>query len=221
MEWLNACGIDLLEISGGTYEQPRLLGYSGQAGSAAGPQPASTRRREAYFLEYAAAIRKVAKMPLMVTGGFRSRAGMQAALAEGSADVIGLGRPLCTDPDVPKRLLAGQLEQLPAYEYSLRAGPGIFSPTSKVFMLRLVNVFGQQGWYYRQLFRLAEGLTANLRMGVVSSFVIYLADEYRKAWRRRRANMKQIVVPAQAGTQFSSTRKQELDSRLRGNDKKG
>ena len=189
VEWLNGCGIDLLEISGGTYEQPRLLGYSGQTGSAAGPQPESTRQREAYFLEYATAIRKLAKMPLMVTGGFRTRAGMQAALAEGSTDLIGLGRPLCTEPDLPRRLLAGEVDELPAYEDSLRAGPGVFSPASKVFLLRLVNVFGQQGWYYRQLFRLADGLAANLRMGVVSSFVIYLIDEYKRAWKRQRANV--------------------------------
>ena len=43
----------------------------------------------------------------MVTGGFRTRGGMEQALAGGPVDVIGLGRPLCTDPDVPKRLLAG------------------------------------------------------------------------------------------------------------------
>ena len=71
--WLNDERVDLLEISGGTYEQPRLLGFEGRAEDAM-PVRASTRAREAYFLEYASAIRKVARMPLMVTGGFRSRA---------------------------------------------------------------------------------------------------------------------------------------------------
>src|SRR5262249_30785851 len=65
-------GIDLLEISGGTYENARLLG-AGNDGPET-PKAESTRRREAYFLDYAATIRRAARVPLAVTGGFRSRA---------------------------------------------------------------------------------------------------------------------------------------------------
>jgi hypothetical protein len=79
VELLNAAGIDLLEISGGTYEQPRLLGVEGRSEDAVQVR-SSTRVREAYFLEYAEAIRRVATMPLMVTGGFRTREGMEARL---------------------------------------------------------------------------------------------------------------------------------------------
>jgi len=106
VQLLNGEGIDLLEISGGNYEQPRLLGLGGRDGDAVEVRP-STRVREAYFLDYAAAIRRVATMPLMVTGGFRTRAGMEAALASGDTDVIGIGRPFCTHPDVARRLLPG------------------------------------------------------------------------------------------------------------------
>jgi 2,4-dienoyl-CoA reductase-like NADH-dependent reductase (Old Yellow Enzyme family) len=95
VSWLNGERIDLLEVSGGTYEQPRLLGFEGKRDSVV-PMRASTRRREAYFAEYAQAIRAVAAMPLMITGGFRTRAGMAEALATGDCDVIGLGRP-CRD----------------------------------------------------------------------------------------------------------------------------
>jgi 2,4-dienoyl-CoA reductase-like NADH-dependent reductase (Old Yellow Enzyme family) len=197
VQWLNDCQLDLLEISGGTYEQPRLLGYSGEdktALDAAGAPMAqkarvrtgSTRRREAYFLDYAAAMRKVAKMPLMLTGGFRSRAGMEQALAGGAVDVIGLARPLCTDAAVPKRLLAGSDETLPSYEHSLRLGSGIFAPGSKVFLFKLVNLLGQQGWYYQQIARCGDGLPALLQRGVFSAFVRYLWDEYITAWRIRR-----------------------------------
>lgn len=187
VEWLNDSGIDLLEISGGTYEQPRLLGYEGKADSRGGPSVAdSTRRREAYFLEYAEAIRKIARMPLMVTGGFRSRAGMLAALRDGETDVIGLGRPLCGESDLPRRLLSGAIDELPRYEKQLRLGPGLLAPSSPVFLFKLINVFGQQGWYYLQIFRLADGKTADLRLGVFGSFWRYLLDEYRKAWAIRR-----------------------------------
>lgn len=191
VRWLNDSGIDLLEISGGTYEQPRLLGYTGEAGSAIdaaqAPVSSSTQRREAYFLDYAAAIRRVAKMPLMVTGGFRSRAGMEQALAAGSVDVIGLARPLCTDSAVPARLLAGDDQALPSYEHSLRLGSGIFAPSSGVFLFKLVNLLGQQGWYYQQIARAGDGLEPALQRGVFNAFLRYLWDEYSTAWRMRRA----------------------------------
>jgi 2,4-dienoyl-CoA reductase-like NADH-dependent reductase (Old Yellow Enzyme family) len=190
VQWLNECGIDLLEISGGTYEQPRLLGYAGNADTALDAAQAqvsgeNTRRREAYFLEYAAAIHIVARMPLMVTGGFRTRAGMEQALQEGAVDMIGLARPLCTDPDVPNRLLAGNSEALPGYEHSLRLGPGVLAPTTNVFLFKLINLLGQQGWYYQQIARFGDGLRPALKRGVLSAFVLYLWDEYRSAWRRR------------------------------------
>jgi len=97
VDLLNGQSVDLLEISGGNYEQPRLLGVAGRAGDAVAVRP-STRGREAYFLPYASAIRKVVAMPLMVTGGFRSRQAMEAALEGGDTDVIGIARPFCTDP---------------------------------------------------------------------------------------------------------------------------
>lgn len=199
VEWINPLGLDLLEVSGGTYEQPRLLGYSGEASSSDGsaapmsvhsdaPQQAeSTRRREAYFLDYAADIRKVATMPLMVTGGFRTRDGMEQALASGATDVIGLGRPLCTDAAAPAQLLAGTQQELARHEHRLRLGPGMLAPGSRVFLFKLMNIFGQQGWYYLQLFRMADGLKPDLGLGVLGSLFGYLKDEYSTAWRLRRA----------------------------------
>lgn len=197
VEWLNASSIDLLEVSGGSYEQPRLLGYEGKAKDVAGyrapdqeapaQQLESTRRREAYFLEYATAIRKVAKMPMLVTGGFRTRAGMEEALTSGDCDVIGLGRPLCGEPDLPKRLLNRSISEFPRYEKRMQLGPGIFAPTTKVHLFRLINVFGQQGWYYLQLMRLADGHKPDFNLGVFGAFWRYLLDEYRTAWRMHRA----------------------------------
>lgn len=188
VEMLNAEAIDLLEISGGSYEQPRLLGFEGKAESVAEPIRESTRQREAYFLDYAVAIRKRSKMPLMVTGGFRTRVFMEQALADGHCDVIGLGRPLCTDPNVPGRLLAGEIAVAPQYEKQLRLGKSRWmSGASPIFLIKLINVLGAQGWYYLQLFRLGDGKPADLRMGMLSSLVRYLWDEYTTAWRMHRA----------------------------------
>jgi len=176
VQWLNDERIDLLEVSGGTYEQPRLIGAEGRAGDAI-PVRASTKAREAYFLEYAAAIRQVARMPLMVTGGFRSRAAMEAAL-ERDCDVVGLGRPLCWQPDFPRRLLAREVDHVERLEDRLRfAERGWRSPSSSLLPMKVLNTFGAQAWYYCQLFRLADGQPADLGRGMLSSLVEYLRDE--------------------------------------------
>jgi hypothetical protein len=65
-----------------------------------------TQARESFFLEFAEKIRRdFPDLPLMVTGGFRSRAAMEAALAENGCDLIGLGRPAVMDPACPKNTL--------------------------------------------------------------------------------------------------------------------
>lgn len=185
--WLNDESLDLLELSGGTYEQPRLIGAVGRADSEV-PLRRSTRVREAYFLEYAAAVRKVARMPVMVTGGFRSRAGMVAALDEGDCDMIGLGRPLCWQPDFVRRLLAREVDEVERIEDRQRIRDrGWLSPTSPLTAVKILNTFGAQSWYYCQLFRLADGKPADLDRGIVSTLREYLADELSTARRMHRA----------------------------------
>ena len=101
---LDAMGVDIIEISGGTYESPAMTGASGQTA-----RKESTRQREAYFLAFAEQIRdEVRQATLMVTGGFRTRAGMDAALASGACDLIGIARPLAVETDACDHLLAGQ-----------------------------------------------------------------------------------------------------------------
>ena len=162
IEMLNDEGLDLLEISGGNYEQPRLLGIDGLEPVFAEKVRESTRAREAYFFDYAVAARRVARMPLMVTGGFRSATGMSEALGGGDVDLIGLGRPLCVDPDFPKKILSGALERAPDVESGLRVGPGVLGPNSPFATVKAVNGFARIGWYYEQLYRLADGLEPDL-----------------------------------------------------------
>ncbi|MEO1653184.1 MAG: NADH:flavin oxidoreductase/NADH oxidase family protein, partial [Bacteroidota bacterium] len=85
-------GIDLLEISGGTYETTAMFGMGLKE---------STRQREAYFLAFAQEIRQDCQIPLMVTGGFRTRAFAEEALGKDELDVIGFGRPFIVDPAFP------------------------------------------------------------------------------------------------------------------------
>ena len=193
VRWLNGERVDLLEVSGGTYEQPRLLGFEGKRDSVV-PIRESTRQREAYFAEYARGIRAVATMPLMLTGGFRTREGMQTALEEGDCDVIGLGRPLCTEPDLPKRLLSGEADAALRWEHALVLRPrGWLSPTSPLLLARVLNVLGAQAWYYQQVFRLADRGRADTSLGMLAAAGAYLKDELataRRVHRARRARMK-------------------------------
>jgi 2,4-dienoyl-CoA reductase-like NADH-dependent reductase (Old Yellow Enzyme family) len=96
-------GIDLVEISGGTYESAAMTGAKGALGETVA---ASTAAREAYFLPFAEKIKKSLKIPLMLTGGFRSSAAMNQAIESGAIDVAGIARPLAMEPHLGKRLIA-------------------------------------------------------------------------------------------------------------------
>ncbi len=95
---LAGAGVSLIEMSGGIKDQIRLRAkLRREAGEA-----------EAYFLPALEAFRAQAPdTPLALTGGLRSPAAMEAALAAG-ADMLGLSRPLISEPDLSHRLLATQ-----------------------------------------------------------------------------------------------------------------
>ena len=98
IEWLSDAGIDLIEVSGGTYESAAMVGAKVSG---------TTSEREAYFLEFAEKVRERTMVPLAVTGGFRTDVGMATPVAAGAIDVVGLARGLTIDPDAPKRIFAG------------------------------------------------------------------------------------------------------------------
>ncbi len=100
VQHLSEQGMDLIEISGGTYEAQAMTGRPKEIKE-------STRKREAYFLEYCEDVRKVVKTPLMLTGGFRSLKSMNDALNSGACDMIGLARSIALDPEFPNKLLKG------------------------------------------------------------------------------------------------------------------
>ncbi|MDA8645814.1 NADH:flavin oxidoreductase/NADH oxidase family protein [Porticoccaceae bacterium] len=149
-QWLQDHGIDLIEISGGTYEQPKLLGISGLEEEEEQNVAQSTLMREAYFVDFAVAMGDKVKVPLMVTGGFRRRAVMQQAVETGSADVIGIGRPMCVMTDAPKQLLSG-LQELPRYEQMLSLFPRWLAWLGNIKLFKTLGSFAVQYWYYAQI----------------------------------------------------------------------
>jgi 2,4-dienoyl-CoA reductase-like NADH-dependent reductase (Old Yellow Enzyme family) len=197
VSWLNDCGVDLLEISGGNYEQVALWGLDGDGEDAnteaSDTRRESTRERGAFFLAYAKRIREVAKMPLMVSGGFRNRAAMHHAITSGDCDLIGLGRPLCTHTDFPQRLLDGDVEDAPRYEDFVHLGRGMLGLHSPLDLVRTLNIMGQQGFYYLQLLRLGEGREPNLGIGPLKAIVLNLSNDIRTS---RRIKPFQRQVPS-------------------------
>ncbi|MEM6857661.1 MAG: NADH:flavin oxidoreductase/NADH oxidase family protein [Pseudomonadota bacterium] len=155
VQWLEARGVDLIEISGGTYEQPKLLGIEGMEPADDPGIAASTLAREAYFVDFAKAMKEAVSVPLMVTGGFRSRAAMEQAISSGAADVVGLGRPLCVDAEGAKRLLEGA-DSLPRAEASLSLLPGALKFLESVKAIRAMAGFATQFWFYMQIYALGR-----------------------------------------------------------------
>ena len=183
--WLEDSGVDLLEISGGNYEQPSMFDMAGRPEDADWPQRESTRRREAFFLDYAVRLREAIKLPLAVTGGFRSQAVMLDALRSHALDVIGLARPLVTEPDLPRRILTGISRKAVRYEDRLRIGKGRLGPNSSIILFKALNALGPIAWYYRQIIRLAENRRPDFKLRVWSALLRHQVTEIRLARKRR------------------------------------
>jgi 2,4-dienoyl-CoA reductase-like NADH-dependent reductase (Old Yellow Enzyme family) len=160
-KWLEQAGLDLIEISGGTYEQPKLLGIEGlEPPEAQRNVAASTIAREAYFVDFAKAMKAAVSTPLMVTGGLRTRAAMVETLESSAADVIGLGRPLCVATDGPNALLNGATE-LPRAENELALLPSWLRFLTRIKSIRAIDGFATQYWFYAQIYALGRtGATA-------------------------------------------------------------
>ncbi|WP_370944561.1 NADH:flavin oxidoreductase/NADH oxidase family protein [Amycolatopsis sp. cg5] len=159
---LGEAGLDLLEISGGTYEKAAMMGVTRE----------SSVRREAYFLDYAAKARKVSDVALMVTGGFATVAGMNEALRSGALDVIGLGRPMIVDPELPRRLLGG--EDVRAERLCPKTG------------IRLADSLLEIQWHTQQMHRVAAGKPVDPRRGAWRSLVTAGVNDPLNAFRRVR-----------------------------------
>jgi 2,4-dienoyl-CoA reductase-like NADH-dependent reductase (Old Yellow Enzyme family) len=181
--WLQEAGVDLIEISGGTYEQPKLLGIEGMEAEEVQAVAETILAREAYFVDFAKAMKTELSIPLMVTGGFRSASAMDQAIRSGAADIIGLGRPLCVMTEAPKRLLAG-MAMLPRTENQLRLFPEWLASLRKLKMMRGLEGFAVQYWYYSQLYAL--GRTGRTRLNMTVFAAMREVEAYQKKWLQER-----------------------------------
>ena len=161
---LSAAGIDLIEISGGNYESPAMTGAR-----------QSTSDREAYFLDFAAEARTRSSAPIAVTGGFRSVRAMEAAIASGATDFVGIARALSLDPELPIHAASD-----PNYAQDVgRPSTGVRS-LDKMFMIPIT-------YYETQIRRIAQGKNPDLAMSAWRTVADNVFALGKSAFRKRRA----------------------------------
>ena len=153
---IDAAGIDLIEVSGGTYEAPAM------AGAKEDKRKASTIAREAYFLDFADKIRKQVKCHLMVTGGFRTVEAMNAALDSGACEFVGIARPFAVETALADRLIAGQ-----DVRYGVDKIKTGIPMVDKMAIMEII-------WYAAQFKAIGEGKQPNPKLSPLKVFFKYL-----------------------------------------------
>ncbi len=145
IQMLDAEGMDLIEVSGGTYERAAMVGTT---------QKESTKQREAYFMDFIVKVRQKIKTPLMLTGGFRTRKTIISAIENGELDFVGLGRPFCLFPNVAKELIEGTREECHV--------PDLLTGVLKIDQTGML----QTPWNMFQLARMGKGLDPDPNMDI-------------------------------------------------------
>ena len=158
-------GIDLIEISGGTYERPAMM---------KGDRKISTVSREAYFLDYIDKARKLIKTPLLLTGGFRSVSVMEKALEDGNLDVVGLARPFCLYPNLANQIFDGSVK--------------IFeTPIPKIGIKFLDKLGGVElPWYELQIQRIGKGKSPKINLLAIFALLFTIKSLFFKSfWKNK------------------------------------
>jgi 2,4-dienoyl-CoA reductase-like NADH-dependent reductase (Old Yellow Enzyme family) len=165
---LDKASIDLIEISGGTYESSAMMGNIKA-------MKESTQKREAYFIEFSRLAKTSIKCPIMLTGGFRTKQGMQEALQSGATDLIGLGRSVVLDPNFPTKLLSQQDVQSPVHPLSTG-----LKFLDKVIPLEII-------WYTEQIHRMGKGQEPNPKLSPLCVALSMVKDLGLQSLKRVRA----------------------------------
>ncbi|MGE6539361.1 NADH:flavin oxidoreductase/NADH oxidase family protein [Bacillus luti] len=167
LQKMSEVGIDLIEISGGNYENPKMFVENANE---------RAKKREAYFLDYADKARKLISAPLVVTGGFRSEEGMIEAISSGAIDMVGIGKAFALVPDLPNQIFQGKYKTVQIKPIRT----GVKWIDSKAAMLEV-------GWYEQQLERMSKGKSPNPNFSVWLSLIKYYMENGVSAFQKRRA----------------------------------
>ncbi len=158
--------IDLLEISGGTYEKVAFFLMNEDQGEIR----ESTKRREAYFIDFARKVRAISNLPLLITGGFRTYDFCNEILENGELDLIGMARPFITDREKIPGFLRGNIKTLD--NLVIRTGIKQFEDAA------------EGGYYARQLIRFSKGKPFKRDLSPLWSSNFLVLYELKKALSR-------------------------------------
>jgi 2,4-dienoyl-CoA reductase (NADPH2) len=167
---LNPLGVDLLELSGGSYEAPAMQGQA---------RDGRTLAREAYFLEFAQDIASVAAMPIMVTGGIR-RLPVAEQVLDGGIDMVGIGTALALNPNLPREWKAGE------------ASAPMLRPIT--WTNKVLASIAHMSMVKHQMRRLSRGRGPNPAVTPLCAFVEQQLDTTLKTRRYRRWMGRQAVL---------------------------
>ena len=167
LQKMSELGIDLIEISGGNYENPIMMGVDVKE---------TTKKREAYFIDYAKKAQELITTPIVVTGGFRTQKGMEEAIANGEIDMVGIARPFALVPDLANRIFNGSYETVHAKP--IRTGIKRIDKSASLLEI---------GWYEQQLARMGKSKSPNPDHNVWISLIQNLLGNGRSVFFRRRA----------------------------------
>lgn len=162
---LDGTPIDLLELSGGDFQSALMLGVQDRDG-----QPRRMDSQEGYFVGFAGSARAVFSKPLMVTGGFRSVPAIEATLASGVTDLIGLGRPLIEEPEFAHRILRGLAEGSASRAGSSQRSLVPGAPQAKGLLGGLAEI----AWHTVRIWDLAHGQARSLGASSMLTTMRYL-----------------------------------------------
>ena len=162
-------GVDLVELSGGSYESPAMSGRAADD---------RTLAREAYFLDLATELAATSPLPLMLTGGISQCDTAEKVLAGGVA-VVGMATALAVTPDLPNRWLTGE-------EVSRRLRPITWSDKTLASAAGMALV-------RHQLHRIARGKNPVLHTRPWYAFVRDNLDQSR-ALRRYRSWLQEVTA---------------------------
>lgn len=164
VRWLVECGmVDFVEISGGNAENKTsgLHNSFGKKTIATAPKMReSTRIRESFFTEFAEKVQALnPKVPIQLSGGFRSRTGMADAIDSGVCQLIGLGRSAVLEPELPRKVLLN-----PAYddEHALGMSHQVRGMwLSRIIPAKIIGGGLPIQFFYYNMRRLGSGLNSD------------------------------------------------------------
>ncbi|WP_022695570.1 oxidoreductase [Ponticaulis koreensis] len=182
VEWLNSAEIDLIEISGGSRVQPKMFGLiQPDCYEADGRLASGYNGTGAYFGSFSKAVKTVARMPVLVTGGVRSRKDAEQVILHEVADIVGFGRPMCLDEKLPEKLLFGEVDVIDDIMPEGLVPGGHLGFDSSFGFFRDVHFEALIAWHSMQMARLCNGSKMDAPVKLLSAL-----RAFRKSLRATR-----------------------------------